>query len=96
MLARVFTVIYFGFFLLMPIYTRWEKTKPVPKSVTHEPDAEEKYAKLVEAFDKMTIKEEEPTDKTSWGGPSFAIKPNKSGIIEVTTGLLKKLKESLD
>ena len=33
-LARVFTVIYFAFFLLMPIYTKLDKTKPVPDRVT--------------------------------------------------------------
>jgi len=33
-LAQVFTVLYFAFFLLMPIYTRIEKTKPVPLRVT--------------------------------------------------------------
>ncbi len=33
-LAQVFTLIYFAFFLLMPFYTRWDKTKPVPERVT--------------------------------------------------------------
>ena len=32
--ARVGTVIYFLFFLLMPIYTKMESTKPVPARVT--------------------------------------------------------------
>jgi ubiquinol-cytochrome c reductase cytochrome b subunit len=32
-LARIFTAIYFAFFLLMPIYTAREKTKPVPDRV---------------------------------------------------------------
>ncbi len=32
--ARVFTFTYFAFFVLMPFYTRWEKTKPVPERVT--------------------------------------------------------------
>jgi len=32
--ARVLTLIYFGFFLLMPIYTRLERTRPVPDRVT--------------------------------------------------------------
>lgn len=32
--ARVFTVIYFGFFLLMPFYTKWDKPKPVPERLT--------------------------------------------------------------
>jgi ubiquinol-cytochrome c reductase cytochrome b subunit len=32
-LAKVFTVIYFSYFLLMPIYTKLEKCKPVPERV---------------------------------------------------------------
>jgi ubiquinol-cytochrome c reductase cytochrome b subunit len=34
LLAQIFTTIYFLFFLLMPIYTRIDKTKPVPERVT--------------------------------------------------------------
>jgi ubiquinol-cytochrome c reductase cytochrome b subunit len=34
LLAQIFTVVYFAFFLLMPIYTKLEKTKPVPERVT--------------------------------------------------------------
>jgi ubiquinol-cytochrome c reductase cytochrome b subunit len=34
-LARVFTAIYFAFFILMPWYTRIEKTKPAPERVTY-------------------------------------------------------------
>ena len=33
--ARVCTVIYFGFFLLMPWYTKIDSTKPVPERVTY-------------------------------------------------------------
>ncbi len=33
-MARVFTVGYFAFFLLMPFYTAMEKTKPLPERVT--------------------------------------------------------------
>ncbi|MEH6551400.1 MAG: cytochrome bc complex cytochrome b subunit [Pseudomonadales bacterium] len=32
--AQLFTVAYFAFFLLMPFYTKWEATKPVPERVT--------------------------------------------------------------
>jgi len=32
--AQVFSVLYFLFFLLMPIYSKMDKTKPVPKRVT--------------------------------------------------------------
>lgn len=34
LLARVCSFIYFAFFLLMPIYTKYDKTKPVPHRVT--------------------------------------------------------------
>ena len=34
LLAQIFTVLYFLFFLLMPIYTKLDKTKPVPERVT--------------------------------------------------------------
>lgn len=34
LLAQVCSLIYFAFFLLMPWYTRWDKTKPVPERVT--------------------------------------------------------------
>ncbi len=34
LLARIFSALYFAFFLLMPIYTRLEKTRPVPTRVT--------------------------------------------------------------
>ncbi len=33
-MARVFSIGYFGFFLLMPFYTAFEKTKPLPERVT--------------------------------------------------------------
>ena len=32
--ARVFTVIYFAFFILMPWYTKKDKTLPVPERLT--------------------------------------------------------------
>ncbi|HLD09021.1 MAG TPA: cytochrome b, partial [Methylophilaceae bacterium] len=32
--ARIFTAVYFAFFILMPWYTKWGKTKPVPERVT--------------------------------------------------------------
>jgi len=34
MLAQLGTIVYFAFFLLMPIYTKIDKTKPVPDRVT--------------------------------------------------------------
>jgi ubiquinol-cytochrome c reductase cytochrome b subunit len=35
MASRVFALVYFAFFLLMPWYTRIDKTKPVPSRVTY-------------------------------------------------------------
>ena len=32
--AQLFTAVYFAFFLLMPIYTKMDKDKPVPDRVT--------------------------------------------------------------
>jgi ubiquinol-cytochrome c reductase cytochrome b subunit len=34
LLARIGTFYYFAFFLLMPIYSKMDKTKPVPERVT--------------------------------------------------------------
>lgn len=34
-LARLFATIYFSFFILMPIYTKFDKTKPVPARVVY-------------------------------------------------------------
>ena len=36
LLARIFTVLYFLFFLLMPWYSRIDRTKPVPERVTYD------------------------------------------------------------
>ena len=32
--AQIFAVIYFAFFLLMPWYTKWDSTKPVPERLS--------------------------------------------------------------
>jgi ubiquinol-cytochrome c reductase cytochrome b subunit len=34
LLAQIFTALYFLFFLLMPVYSKLDKTKPVPERVT--------------------------------------------------------------
>ncbi len=34
LLAQIFTALYFAFFLLMPIYSKMDKTKPVPERVS--------------------------------------------------------------
>jgi ubiquinol-cytochrome c reductase cytochrome b subunit len=33
-MAQIFTAPYFLFFLLMPVYSKLDKTKPVPERVT--------------------------------------------------------------
>ena len=35
--ARLFSLLYFAFFLLMPLYTRWDKTLPEPERLTLSP-----------------------------------------------------------
>ena len=87
--ARVLTAVYFGFFLLMPIYTRWEKTKAEPERLTDQPSLEDRIPALIETFDEITIK----TDKeSSWLGR----KPDYAGMANVAIRLLKKIKSSLD
>jgi len=34
LLAQIFTLVYFAFFLLMPWYTRMDRTRPEPQRVT--------------------------------------------------------------
>lgn len=91
-MARIFTAIYFGFFLLMPIYTRWEKTKPVPKQLTEQPTLEERIPALKEAFSKMT--KQVPVEKD--GQTVMRNRPNPSGIANVGVKVVKKIKRGLD
>lgn len=51
--ARIFSVIYFLFFILMPFYTRNEKTKPLPERVTM---PEHKFSKVVSEKSKQFTK----------------------------------------
>jgi ubiquinol-cytochrome c reductase cytochrome b subunit len=82
----------------MPIYTRWEKTKPVPLRVTHEKSLEEQIPDLIATFDEITEMkhntgtEVDPVFRSS----VFNRRPNAEGILNVTTRLAKKIKESLD
>ncbi|WP_411727941.1 cytochrome b [Methyloglobulus sp.] len=97
--ARLFTSIYFGFFLLMPIYTRLEKPKPLPTRVTDQPTLEDRIPALVEAFDEMTVLKPvtNPDDKKSfYGSTVLRRRPNPQGILNVIIRVAKKLKASLD
>ncbi|MFI3121754.1 MAG: cytochrome bc complex cytochrome b subunit [Methylococcaceae bacterium] len=91
--ARLFTVIYFGFFLLMPLYTRWEKSKPLPTRVTHTPTLEERIPVFIATFKEMTVSQ---PIKTKNGTTLLSRRPDLTGIINVTIRLAKKLKDSLD
>lgn len=91
-MARVFTAMYFGFFLLMPIYTRWEKTKPVPKRLTEQPSIEDRIPGWVETANEMV--KEVPVEKE--GKTVLQKRPDSAGIAKVLTRTAKNIKASLD
>ncbi len=93
LMTRIFTVIYFAFFLLMPIYTRWEKVKPVPTRLTEQPSLEERIPAIVDTFNEVTVKK---SITTAEGDTVIKLRPNPSGIVTVLIRFLKKLKASLD
>jgi ubiquinol-cytochrome c reductase cytochrome b subunit len=98
-IARVFTAIYFGFFLLMPIYTRWEKTKPVPERVTMDLTLEEQFPAICEVFEEITEAASAPDNdghQHAFRSVFFSRRPNPEGMRNVATRLAKKLKKSLD
>lgn len=92
-IARVFTAVYFGFFLLMPLYTRWEKTKAVPERVTEQPTLEDKIPCV-----KALINEVITVDTTPgmMGATVVKRRPNYAGIQAVLIRFAKNLKKSLD
>jgi ubiquinol-cytochrome c reductase cytochrome b subunit len=91
--ARIFTAIYFGFFLLMPLYTRWEKAKPLPSRVTDQPSLEDRIPALIETYHEMTV--QKPVTQED-GTTVMKRRPNPAGILNVITRLAIKLKKSLD
>jgi ubiquinol-cytochrome c reductase cytochrome b subunit len=91
--ARIFTSIYFGFFLLMPIYTRWEKSKPLPERTTEVPTLEDRIPELIEVFNEVTALKPITTPE---GETVMKRRPHKAGIINVLTRIARKIKESLD
>ncbi|MGR9087225.1 MAG: cytochrome b [Gammaproteobacteria bacterium] len=99
MVARVCTSIYFGFFLLMPIYSRWEKLKPVPKRTTRQPALEDRVAQLKRIVDEVTVVKSAPADRGTSSSGGLALlrrRPNPKGIFNVVTRLAKTIKASLD
>jgi ubiquinol-cytochrome c reductase cytochrome b subunit len=91
-IARVFTAMYFGFFLLMPIYTRWEKTKPVPKRLTEQPSIEDRIPGWKDTANEMI--KEVPVEKE--GKTVLQKRPDPAGIAKVLTRTAKNIKASLD
>jgi ubiquinol-cytochrome c reductase cytochrome b subunit len=97
--ARIFTAIYFGFFLLMPIYTRWEKTKPLPVRVTTQPGMAESWAALSEAFTEMTTVRTTVTPQTAGSSSPTTVtkrRLNIKGVINVITRFTKKIIASFE
>ncbi len=92
-IARILTAIYFGFFLLMPLYTRWEKTKAIPSRLTEQPTIEDRIPGWLETCDEMLPKTP-VTDND--GKVTEKRRPNPSAIVNVLIRFVKKLKESLD
>ncbi len=91
MMARIFAVIYFAFFFLMPIYTRWEKPKPIPKHVT---DNHCNCLKAIcDAYYEMTL--DEPI-KTQSGFVIFPRRPSLIGIKTVLTRIANNIKVGLE
>ncbi|WP_394752927.1 cytochrome bc complex cytochrome b subunit [Crenothrix sp.] len=93
LVARLFTALYFSFFLLMPIYTRWEKTKPLPTRLTKNKSIEERLASVGHSFDEITV----PAPITTKSGKIINMrKPDAKGILILIIRLTKRLKESFD
>ncbi len=92
--ARIFTLIYFGFFLLMPIYTRWEKPKPVPSRLKDPLTLESIVPSIKAAYEEMTIKDNNGI--VLFGSTEFQRKPNPEGIRNVLLRLAKKIITSFE
>ncbi len=91
--ARLLTVVYFSFFLLMPIYTRWEKFKAVPKRLTSNSSIGDQLPLIKQAVADIT----QDTIVTTKSGKTIHLKtPNPSGLRSASVDLAKKMKDSLD
>jgi ubiquinol-cytochrome c reductase cytochrome b subunit len=97
LIARVATVVYFGFFILMPIYTRWEKTKEVPTRVTHEKSLEEQLPEILATLEELTeVKQPANEVDDVFRSAVFNRRPSAEGVAKVSSRLIKKIKTSLD
>ena len=93
LVARVLTAVYFGFFLLMPLYTRWEKTKPVPKRLTEQRTLEDRIPDLMAVIDEVVTVEQTTNESNA---TITKRRPNYAGIKTVLIRSAKNLKKSLD
>ena len=97
--ARICTAIYFGFFLLMPVYTRWEKLKPVPTRVKKLPSLEDRLSSAKKLYEEATVVlPVSPEQATSpLGKCSFLRRrPNFAGIRRIVKRFVNTIKTSLD
>ena len=98
-IARICTAIYFGFFLLMPVYTRWEKLKPVPTRVTYQPSLDDRLRDGRKLYEEITVLlPAKPEQAASLLGQCtfFRRRPNPAGIRKAAKRFAKTLKTSLD
>jgi ubiquinol-cytochrome c reductase cytochrome b subunit len=77
----------------MPLYTRWEKTKPVPNRLTDQPSLEDRIPALLALVDEVVEVQQVPDNI---GGTIAKKRPNWSGISAVLIRFAKNLKKSLD
>ena len=86
----------------MPIYTRWEKTKPVPRRLTKVHSLEEQLHAIEEQLPAFIeeITELKPASTeigdAAFKGTFFNRRPNPKGIAHVISRVAIKLKGSLD
>lgn len=92
-MARIFTTIYFAFFLLMPIYTRMEKVKRLPKRLTATKTMEECIPDIINAVEDIT----QDKSYTTPSGKTINYKaPDGAALRKAGIELAKKMKDSLD
>ncbi|HEX5605577.1 MAG TPA: cytochrome b N-terminal domain-containing protein [Candidatus Binatia bacterium] len=98
-IARICTAIYFGFFLLMPVYTRWEKLKPVPTRVTQQPSFDDRLRAAGKLYEEMTYALPPSSEQPASPLAKCAFlrrRLNPAGIRSVAKRFVKTLKTSLD
>ena len=77
----------------MPLYTRWEKTKPIPERLTEQPSLEDRLPGLLALVDEVVEVRQVPDNI---GGTVAQKRPNWAGISAVLIRFAKNLKKSLD